>query len=68
MTGAKRMIPPEKGKGGTKVVSARLPKARMEDLDVAAAKTGRTRNEIIAKRLAFAMEHPATDSGIEKGA
>ena len=68
MTGAKRMIPPETGKGGTTVVSARLPKARMEDLDVAVAKTGRTRNEIIAKCLASAMEHPATDSGIEKGA
>ena len=39
------------------VVSIRIPKDMLQALDDIAAETGRTRNEIIAKGLEFAMEH-----------
>lgn len=39
------------------IVSMRIPKDMIQDLDAVAAKTGRTRNEIIAMSLEFALEH-----------
>ena len=39
------------------IVSMRIPKDMGRDLDAVAAKTGRTRNEIIAMSLEFALDH-----------
>ena len=39
------------------IVSMRIPKDMIRDLDTVAAKTGRTRNEIIAMSLEFALDH-----------
>ena len=38
-------------------MSMRIPKDMIRDLDAVAAKTGRTRNEIIAMSLEFALEN-----------
>ena len=39
------------------IMSMRIPKDMIRDLDAVAAKTGRTRNEIIAMSLEFALEN-----------
>ena len=39
------------------IVSMRIPKDMIRDLDAVAAATGRTRNEIIAMSLEFALEN-----------
>ena len=62
----KLVIPQKKYKGDTAVVSARLPHDMIEDLDAVAAKTGRTRNEIITLCLEYALTNLGTDTGSEK--
>ena len=44
------IIPEKKYRGETAVVSARLPKSMIEDLDQEAGRTGYNRNEITGKR------------------
>ena len=61
MAAEKLHIPPKRYRKETAVVSARLPKDMIDDLDRIADETGRNRNEIIAICLEFAMEH------LEKG-
>lgn len=39
------------------VVSMRIPKDMIRDLDQAAEQTGRTRNEIISMSLEYALKH-----------
>ena len=43
--------------GKTTVVSARLPDYLLKQLDQAAQKTGRTRNELLVMCVEFAMNH-----------
>ena len=55
------MISPLKYSGETAVVSMRMPKDMLADIDAIAAKTGRTRNEIMMLSLEFALEHMQID-------
>ena len=53
----KLIIQPKKYREATAVVSARLPKDLIADLDSAASETGYNRNEIIALCLEYALEN-----------
>ena len=43
--------------GESTVVSMRMPKDMLRDIDAVAAKTGRTRNEFLMMSLEFALDH-----------
>lgn len=43
--------------GETAVISMRIPKDMLADIDKAAAVSGRTRNEIMTLSLEFALNH-----------
>ena len=43
--------------GETAVISMRLPKDMLTDIDKAASVSGRTRNEIMSMSLEFALNH-----------
>ena len=50
--------------GESAVVSVRIPKTLLRDMDAAAEQTGRSRNELISTCLEFALEHmEILDSG-----
>lgn len=53
----KLKITPKKYTGETTVISARLPKDMIADLDKVAKTTGRTRNEIMLLCLEFALKN-----------
>ncbi|MCI6914956.1 MAG: hypothetical protein MR799_05680 [Lachnospiraceae bacterium] len=53
----KLVIQPRKYGGETSVVSMRMPKNMLADIDVVANETGRTRNEILMMSIEFALEH-----------
>ena len=57
MVGEKLVIPQKKYRGETAVVSVRLPQELIGRIDDAAARTGRTRNEIIMKCLEFSIDN-----------
>ena len=57
----KLVISPLKYSGETAVISMRMPKDMLADIDAIAAKTGRTRNEIMMLSLEFALEHMQID-------
>ena len=57
MSEPKFHITPKKYTGETAVISLRLPKDMLRDIDEAAAKAGRTRNEFMSMSLEFALEH-----------
>jgi hypothetical protein len=42
---------------GSTVISLRLPKDMVRDIDQVASQTGRTRNEIMTMSLEFALNH-----------
>ena len=50
-------ISPKKYSGETTIVSMRLAKDLLRDIDAVANVTGRTRNEILTMSLEFALEH-----------
>ena len=50
-------ISPKKYSGETIIVSMRLAKDLLRDIDAVANVTGRTRNEIMTMSLEFALEH-----------
>ncbi len=50
-------IPVKKYTGASTVVSFRLPKDMLRDVDEAAARTGRTRNEVLSLCVEVALEH-----------
>ena len=50
-------ITPKKYSGETTIVSMRLSKDLLKDIDAVANVTGRTRNEILTTSLEFALEH-----------
>lgn len=43
--------------GGTTIVSMRMAKELLKDIDRVAALTGRNRNEILTMSLEFALDH-----------
>lgn len=52
--------------GETAVISMRLPKEMLKDIDEAARISGRTRNEILSMGLEFALNHMTiTSPGME---
>ena len=53
----KLIIQPQKYRGETSVISMRMPKDMLADVDAVAAQTGRTRNEILMRSIEFALEH-----------
>ena len=53
----KLYIEPKKYTGESTVVSMRLPKDMIEELDRVAKATGRTRSELMSLCLEFAMQH-----------
>lgn len=57
MVDKKLVIPQKKYRGETAVVSVRLPQELIGRIDDAAARTGRTRNEIIMKCLEFSIDN-----------
>ncbi|MGM9683350.1 MAG: ribbon-helix-helix protein, CopG family [Eubacteriales bacterium] len=57
MPDKKLVISSKKFRGESSVVSVRLPNDMIEKLDDIAEQTGRTRNEIIQKCLAYSIEN-----------
>ena len=53
----KLVIQPQKYSGETTVVSMRMAKDMLKDIDNIASITGRTRNDILMMSLEFALEH-----------
>ena len=51
------LIPQKKYTGETTIVSMRLSKDLLKDIDQVAASTGRNRNEILTMSLEFALNH-----------
>lgn len=50
-------ISPKKYAGETTIVSMRMAKDLLKDIDAVANVTGRTRNEVLTMSLEFALEH-----------
>ena len=57
MPDSKLIISSKKFRGDSSVVSVRLPNDMIEKLDTISKQTGRTRNEIIQKCLAYSIEN-----------
>lgn len=57
MDNIRLVIPPQKYTGETSIVSMRIPKDMLKDIDTAAKAAGRTRNEILQMSLEFALNH-----------
>ena len=56
------IIKPKKYTGETSIVSMRIPKDMLKDIDLAAKAAGRTRNEILQMSLEFALNHMAIEN------
>ena len=50
-------ITPKKYVGESSVISMRIPKDMIRDIDRIAASTGRTRNELLTLSLEFVLNH-----------
>lgn len=57
MAEPKLEIIPKKYSGESTVISMRISKAMLADIDKLAAESGRTRNELMALGLEFALKH-----------
>ena len=53
----KFIIKPKKYTGESTILSMRIPKEMVRDIDQIAAKTGRTRNEFLMMSLEYALEN-----------
>ena len=62
----KLLITAKKYVGESTVISMRLPKDMLKDIDDIAALTGRPRNEILAMGLEFALSNMEIDTGTDK--
>ena len=62
MDNIRLVIPPKKYTGETSIVSMRIPKDMLKDIDLAAKAAGRTRNEILQMSLEFALNHMAIEN------
>lgn len=56
------IIQPKKYTGETSIVSMRIPKDMLKDIDAAAKAAGRTRNEILQMSLEFALNHMSIEN------
>ncbi len=57
MTEPRFQIKPKKYNGESSVVSMRMPKDMLREIDEIAERTGRTRNEFLLMSLEFALDH-----------
>lgn len=57
MNEPKLEIAPKRYSGESTVISMRIAKSMLADIDRVAAETGRTRNELMALGLEFALKH-----------
>lgn len=57
MEDPKLEIAPKKYSGESTVISMRITKAMLADIDKIAAETGRTRNELMSLGLEFALKY-----------
>ena len=57
MSEKKLIIQPHRYGGESAVISLRLPKDMLADIDRIAADTGRTRNEILVLSMEYALEN-----------
>ena len=57
MKAPKLVLTQKKYSGDSAVVSLRIPKSMLKDIDAAASASGRTRNELISTCLEFALNH-----------
>ena len=57
MAEPKFQVKTKKYTGESSVVSMRMPKDMLREIDAIAAKTGRTRNEFMLMSLEFALDH-----------
>ncbi len=57
MSDKKLSLRPHKYSGETTVISMRLPKTMLADIDRIASEAGRTRNEILTLCMEFALEN-----------
>lgn len=57
MSEKKLVIQPHRYGGESAVISMRLPKDMLSDIDRAAENTGRTRNEILVLSMEYALEN-----------
>lgn len=57
MEGIKLVITPKRYNDESQVISVRMPKDMLRDIDSVAQKTGRTRNELILTSIEFTLEH-----------
>ena len=62
MDNIRLVIPPKKYTGETSIVSMRIPKDMLKDIDLAAKAAGRTRNEILQMSLEFALNHMSIEN------
>ncbi len=53
----KLIIKPNKYTGESMIVSMRIPKDMLKDIDEVVKRTGRSRNEIMMLSLEFALNH-----------
>ena len=57
MDDVKFVLTRKRYKEESQVLSVRIPKDMLRDLDAVAQKTNRTRNEIMTKAIEFMLEH-----------
>ncbi|MDO4835924.1 MAG: CopG family transcriptional regulator [Clostridia bacterium] len=57
MQDSKLIITPKRYKDETQVISVRMPKDMLHDIDAVAQNTGRTRNEIILLGMTFTLQN-----------
>lgn len=57
MSEHKLHITPKKYNGESAIISMRLPKDMLRDVDAVATETGRTRNELLSMCIEFALDH-----------
>lgn len=60
-------ISPKKYNGETTIVSMRLPKDLLKEIDSVASITGRNRNEILTMSLEFALNHMEVQTKEDEG-
>ena len=60
-TEKKFIVEKQKYSGETKVISLRIPKDMLADIDLPAEKTGRKRNEVVMLALQYALENLETE-------
>ena len=61
MSEPKFVLPRKKYTGDSTVISMRVPKDMLQDIDMAADHTGRSRNEVLTMAIEFALGHMVFD-------